>query len=67
MRFVSREDLIVHKLIAGRPRDLEDIKSILLKRPTLDVPYIRSWLEQFAQVTEQPLGEHFERLLDESR
>ena len=67
VRFVTREDLIVHKLIAGRPRDLEDIKSILLKRPTLDLPYIRSWLEQFAEVTEQPLGEHFERLLDESR
>lgn len=39
VRFVSPEDLIIHKVIAGRPRDLEDIKSVLLKNPGLDLVY----------------------------
>ncbi|MCX7699063.1 MAG: nucleotidyltransferase [Candidatus Goldbacteria bacterium] len=26
--FASPEDLIIHKIFAGRPRDIEDIKNI---------------------------------------
>ncbi|MBI3814842.1 MAG: nucleotidyltransferase [Nitrospinae bacterium] len=29
--FASPEDLIVHKIFAGRPRDLEDVKSVIIK------------------------------------
>ena len=31
VRYASVEDLIIHKLVAGRPRDIEDVRSILLK------------------------------------
>ena len=31
IKFASIEDLIIHKIFSGRPRDLEDIKSVLLK------------------------------------
>ena len=31
--FAAAEDVIIHKVFAGRPRDLEDVKSILLKTP----------------------------------
>jgi hypothetical protein len=45
--FASPEDLIVHKMVAGRPRDLEDVRSILLKNAGLDVPFIAKRLSEF--------------------
>lgn len=47
VNFASPEDLIVHKMVAGRPRDLEDVRSILLKNAGLDVPFIVKWLSEF--------------------
>jgi len=47
VRFASLEDVVIHKVIAGRARDLEDIKSILLKNPKYDSVYIEKWLKQF--------------------
>lgn len=34
------EDVIVHKLIAGRPRDLDDIESILAAGVEFDESYV---------------------------
>ncbi len=42
VRFASAEDIIIQKVIAGRPRDLEDVKLIMAKNTELDIPYIRS-------------------------
>lgn len=42
--FAAAEDLIIHKIFAGRPRDLEDIWSVLFRNPSLDLDYIRRWL-----------------------
>ena len=39
------EDVIVHKLIAGRYRDLADIKEILEGKPSLQEAYIERWAE----------------------
>jgi predicted nucleotidyltransferase len=47
VRFASLEDVVIHKVIAGRARDLEDVKSILLKNPQYDLVYIKRWLRQF--------------------
>jgi predicted nucleotidyltransferase len=55
VRFASLEDLVIHKVIAGRARDLEDVRSILLKNPKYDSHYIEKWLAEF----DQSLGEHF--------
>lgn len=60
--FVSAEDLIIHKLVAGRPRDWEDVRNILLKNPDLDEPYINKWLEDFEKTCERPLIEKFREL-----
>jgi predicted nucleotidyltransferase len=51
--FASPEDVIVHKIFAGRPRDIEDVRSIILKNSDMDIQYIRSWLKEFDQSSEK--------------
>ena len=62
IRYATAEDVIVHKLIAGRPRDLEDARSILLKQSSLDRAWIRRWLAAYATLSGEPLVDRFERL-----
>jgi predicted nucleotidyltransferase len=45
--FASLEDVVIHKVIAGRARDLEDVKSILVKNPKYGWVYIERWLKEF--------------------
>jgi predicted nucleotidyltransferase len=47
VRFASLEDVVIHKVIAGRARDLEDAKTILLKNQKYDSAYMEKWLKQF--------------------
>ncbi len=47
VKFATLEDVIIHKIIAGRPRDLEDVKTILLKNPNYNPKYIYKWLKKF--------------------
>jgi hypothetical protein len=47
VRFATAEDLVIHKVFAGRPRDLEDAESVLAKRPDLDRGYVERWLSEF--------------------
>ena len=55
--FASLEDVIIHKIVAGRPRDIEDVRSILLKNPIYDTTYINRWLGEFdASLGEAYLG-----------
>ncbi|MBW1803398.1 MAG: nucleotidyl transferase AbiEii/AbiGii toxin family protein [Deltaproteobacteria bacterium] len=51
--FASAEDVIIHKIFAGRPRDIEDVRSVLLKNPDLEVSYIRKWLSEFEKMPEK--------------
>jgi predicted nucleotidyltransferase len=67
VRFASLEDVIIHKVIAGRPRDLEDVKGMLVKNPGADIDYVKSWLREFADSLAEPFQEQFERVLEESR
>jgi predicted nucleotidyltransferase len=51
VRFVTAEDLIIHKLFAGRPRDIEDIRGVLArKQGMVDRDYLRHWIRQFSQI-----------------
>ncbi len=53
VHFASPEDLIIHKIFAGRPRDLEDVRAIVLKNPGLDFAYIKTWLKDFDSFLEK--------------
>lgn len=50
---ISPEDLIVTKILAGRPKDIEDIRGVIHeRRPSLDVRRIRELLK----LLEEALG-----------
>lgn len=53
LRLLAPADLIIHKCVAGRPRDLEDVQSILLRqRLRVDLALIRRWLAAFRDIVE---------------
>ncbi len=60
VRYAAAEDVIVLKITAGRPRDLEDVRTILLKNRELDLGYIRGWLTEF----DRSLGENYLRAFE---
>ena len=68
VKFASREDVIIHKMVAGRAIDLEDVKVVLIKnRESVDLEYIAEWLEEFSRIPEHAkILEQFDRLLSES-
>lgn len=61
VRFAAPEDVIVHKITASRPRDLEDVRTILLKNRDLDLAYVRNWLGEF----DRSLGNSYLQAFDD--
>ncbi len=48
VNFCSLNDLIIHKIFAGRPRDIDDVKNIYLKnKDKINLDYILKWLGEF--------------------
>lgn len=55
VRLCSAEDLVIHKALAGRPRDEQDIEGILARQgKDFDVGYVRRWLGELASLAEDP-------------
>jgi predicted nucleotidyltransferase len=49
--FATAEDLLIHKLFSGRPRDLEDATGVARRnRTTLDWDYVATWAHAFAEI-----------------
>jgi hypothetical protein len=49
--FASAEDLLLHKLFAGRPRDLDDAAGVVRRKgEELDWDYLERWAEAFGEV-----------------
>jgi predicted nucleotidyltransferase len=69
VRLINCEDLIIHKCVAGRPRDLEDVERILVRQQgRIDLKYIRRWLRQFAAaLPERRILSRFETALRRAR
>jgi len=53
VNFASPEDLVIHKIFSGRPRDIEDVRTVLVKNPDIDKQYIRRWLKEFDNSSEE--------------
>lgn len=62
VRFAAIEDVVVHKLVAGRPRDLEDARGIVAKNPGLDRGYVERWLVAFGRTLDRDISSTFRRL-----
>jgi predicted nucleotidyltransferase len=58
---IGSEDAIVHKALAGRPRDWEDVRSILRKQ-SVDPEEIRRWLRAFSESLGRDLLSPFETI-----
>lgn len=63
VRFASLEDLVIHKVVAGRARDIEDIRVVLLKNPDYDKEYIESWLSDFDKVVDGECLRKFDEIV----
>lgn len=63
VKFASVEDVVIHKIIAGRPRDVEDVRLLLMKNPGFDRQYIQGWLTEL----DEALGEGFESRFQQVR
>ena len=53
IRALSAEDLVASKLLAGRPRDLDDVRDVVRRAPALDVDRIRHLLRLFEQALDR--------------
>jgi predicted nucleotidyltransferase len=67
VKVAALEDVVIHKIVAGRPRDLEDVESILLKNPDYDIRYIEKWLAEFGAAMEQDFHPQFKALTEKIR
>ncbi len=67
VKFASLEDLVIHKIIAGRAIDIEDIRSIILKNPDYDTRYIKKWLHKFDESLNEKFLKVFQRIVKEIR
>lgn len=60
LSFISAEDLCLHKLIFGRPKDVIDLEELISHRPSIDLAYVRGWLTRMI-----PAGDPRLALLDD--
>ena len=64
VRVIAPEDLVASKLLAGRPRDLEDVEAVVRRNPGLDRSKVRGLLALFEQALDRSdLRSEFERIV----
>ena len=62
--FAASEDVVIHKIVAGRLRDVEDVRGILLKTQDIDMAYIKKWLNDFSTgLEDDAIKERLENVL----
>ena len=66
VRFASVEDLVIHKMFAGRPRDIEDVRGILIRHPECDREYVERWLAEFEVSMDIVYRERFRKIVTDA-
>jgi len=59
INFASFEDLIIHKIVSGRERNIEGVKRILIKNKNVDFYYVLNWIKNFEVIFEENLVQRF--------
>jgi len=67
VKFAALEDVVIHKIIAARARDIEDVRSILLKKPDYDFVYIEKWLTEFDKSLDEDFEKTFKEIVEQLR
>jgi predicted nucleotidyltransferase len=63
VRMAAVEDVVIHKMIASRPRDIEDIVGILnISAAKIEREYLLRWLESFSETLNRSLRTEFENI-----
>lgn len=63
VRMATIEDVVIHKMIASRPRDIEDIVGILnISGANIDRKYLFRWLDSFSEILNRSLLTEFENI-----
>ena len=58
------EDLVIMKIIAGRPRDIADVEGVLANTPNFDRASVRETVRGFAELLDAPeILDNLSRLL----
>ena len=65
VRVATVEDVIIHKLVAARPRDIEDVRGLLAKNPQYDEQYILKWMREYDRELETDLEITFDKIRKE--
>lgn len=60
--YASPEDVVIHKIVAGRPLDIDDAKSIINVQPSLDRSYILKWLREYSEVVSRDLEKQYHEM-----
>lgn len=68
IRFARLEDLIVMKIVADRPQDIDDIKWMYVRHSNeIDWNYLRNTLDVYSRMLDDSLTARFDRIVDELR
>ena len=65
VRYASLEDVIIQKTVAGRARDIEDVRTMILKNPDYDRDHVLKWLKEFDVSLGKDFSKVFKKIVDE--
>jgi len=60
--YASAEDTVIHKMVAGRPIDISDVKSIVNLRSKIDRNYIVKWLKVYSEILARDLIKDYQEI-----